>query len=68
MTSMQREPIKTSATSNFDGVGSESYVESRPANVNADGEFKFKVSGYVGFPGIYLRHAGSGRKTNRKQI
>jgi len=68
MTGMQPGAIGPSTVFDIEGVDGQPYVPHRPDYVNADGEFKFKVSGYVGLPAIYLRHAGSGRKTNRKQI
>ena len=32
----------------------DSWLE-RPVNVNADGEFIYATSGYVGFPAVYQR-------------
>ncbi len=35
------------------------FLNDRPANVNADGEFIFRVSGYEGFPAVYARRVSS---------
>ena len=35
------------------------FLSDRPANVNADGEFVFGVSGYEGFPAVYARRVSS---------
>jgi len=40
----------------FDGA---SFSGDRPANVNADGQFVFRVSGYEGFPALYVRRVSS---------
>ena len=36
-----------------------SFLSDRPANMNADGEFIFRVSGYEGFPAVYARRVSS---------
>jgi len=36
-----------------------SFLDVRPANVNADGQFVFRASGYEGFPALYLRRVSS---------
>jgi len=33
--------------------------DNRPENVNANGEFIYRVSGYEGFPAIYARRVSS---------
>lgn len=68
MTGMQPDAIGPSTVFDIEGVDGQPYVPHRPDYVNADGEFKFKVSGYVGFPAIYLRHAGSSRLAVRQPI
>ena len=36
-----------------------SFLDDRPANVNSDGEFIFRVSGYEGFPALYACRVSS---------
>lgn len=43
-----------------------SFLDIRPANVNADGEFIFRVSGYEDFPALYVRRVSSRSKANRR--
>jgi hypothetical protein len=38
----------------------------RPADVNADGEFIYATSGYVGFPAIYQRPFECRHKENKE--
>lgn len=43
-----------------------SWLDDRPANVNLDGEFLYRVSGYEGFPVLYACRVGSRSKAKRR--
>ena len=43
----------------------DSWLE-RPINVNADGEFIYATSGYVGFPAVYQRPFECRHKENKE--
>ena len=49
-----------------DFASEEGFLNDRPGNVNSDGEFIFRISGYEGFPALYARRVSSrSAKVNR---